>query len=152
MCLCGLSPLFDAETDGTYRDTLLIQTDAVNGVNGYVRIPLSGTQISTPAVPNVVITFSGEDARLAWNPITQSIGGCPVSVTGYEVFYSPTFGGPYYYHGFTADTSYTHVRAVQFAGGMYYQVVAYTGPLSVLEGIARGEEMRAVLRTMNDER
>jgi len=98
-----------------------------------------------------VIQTQGEDVHLAWHPITQSTGGCPVTVTGYEVFYSPTFGGPYYYHGFTSDTSYTHVRAVQFAGGMYYQVVAYTGSLTLLETLVRGEEMEAAMEKLKAE-
>jgi hypothetical protein len=99
-----------------------------------------------PLVPQVAISIVGADARLNWNRVTESVNGCPVNVTGYEVFYSPTAGGPFYYHGFTSDTSYTHVRAVQFASGMYYQVVAYTGALAALQSVQQGEEMEAVIR------
>lgn len=129
MSTCSLRVTYNPQAAGTHRDTLRIQTDAINAVGGYVQIPLSGTQTRVPAAPQVVIDIVGSDARLTWTGISGSVGGCPVSVTGYLVFYSPTAGGPFYYHGFTTATSYLHPRAVQFAGGMYYQVVAYTGAL-----------------------
>jgi hypothetical protein len=133
MSPCSLRLTFDPASDGTYRDTLLIQSDAINGVDGSVRIPLSGSQISTPAVPQMVIQPQGEDIHLAWQAVTQSVGGCPVNVARYLVFYAPTSGGPFYYHGYTSGTTYTHVGVVTYAAGMYYQVVAYAGLPALLE-------------------
>lgn len=144
MSACALTVTFDPVADGSYHDTLRIPTNAVNQSYGYLRIPLAGTQISTPAVPQVVIQAVGENIRLDWQTVTQSVGGCPVTVTRYLVFYAPTMNEPYYYHGYTAGTSYTHVGAVSYAMGMFYQVVSYTGALSLLEGIERGEGMEEV--------
>lgn len=148
MSACSLTLAFDPASDGTYHDTLLIQTDAVNQQGGYVRIPLSGEQISTPATPQVVIDVSGEDAVLHWDPVTQSVGGCPVAVTRYLVFYSPTSNGPFYYHGWTADTTYTHDGVITYASGMFYEVIAMAGSVEVsrlVRGMTREEVEESIL-------
>jgi len=129
---CSLSIVFDPPTDGVYHDTLLIRTDAVNQQGGYVRIPLQGQQISTPDTPQVVINIEGNDAHLTWSPITESIFGCPVTVTAYLVFYSPSLSLPYYFHGLTTDTTYVHGYVVCYASGMFYEVIAVTDPLERL--------------------
>ena len=150
MSTCSLRVTYNGQAEGSHRDTIRIQTDAVNAVGGYVSIPLSGAQTRVPAAPQVVIDIVGSDARLTWTAITGSVGGCPVTVTAYLVFYSPTAGGPFYYHGFTTATSYLHPRAVQFAGGMYYQVVAYTGSLARAAAMAPGTpegDVRALLES-----
>ncbi len=151
MSACSLQLVFDPTADGTYYDTLLIQSDAINAVNGYVRIPLAGTQISTPAAPQVVIQMQGTDARLYWPPVTLSIGGCPVATTGYLVFYSSRNDSTYEYHGFTTDTSYVHTRVAQFAAGMFYKVVTYTGPLARAAAMARGMGEAEVMRALREE-
>jgi hypothetical protein len=132
---CSLTVTYDPVSDGIHRDTLRIMTDAVNQQGGYVRIPLQGQQISTPEVPQVVITIVGNDARLSWNPITESISGCPVSVTGYLLFYSSSYGGPYYFLNFTPDTSYVHTWVAHFASSMFYEALAYTGSLARLDAL-----------------
>lgn len=132
MTVCEVTLSYDPSSDGTHRDTLLIQTNASNGVNGYLRIPLSGTQISTPVNPDIVITTEGGNARLSWDPVTVSIGDCPIAVTHYLVFYSPTLEGLYYYHGFTPDTTYLHYGVIHYEYGMYYHVIATTSDLPTL--------------------
>jgi hypothetical protein len=87
---------------------------------------------SPPATPQVVLQVVNSDARLSWNPVRQSVGGCPITTTHYLVFYAPTSEGPYYYHGFTADTSYVHRGVVRYATGMYYHVIASTAPAPLL--------------------
>ncbi len=109
-----------------------IRTNASNGTNGALWIPLTGSQTTTPASPNVTIFVQGNDALLRWSPIVESVGQCPITATGYLVFYSPTQAGPFYYHGFTTDTSYTHTRVVQYNFGMYYHVYATIEPLMML--------------------
>ncbi|MBU1984520.1 hypothetical protein KJ815_08930, partial [bacterium] len=133
MSTCSLTLAFDPDDDGTYLDTLLIQTDAANGVNGYVRIPLSGTQISTPAAPEVVISPEGIHARLSWESVTHAENGCPVTVTAYLVFYAEELDGPYLFHGYTTDTTYVHTGVLHFAAGMYYHVIATTEELPLLQ-------------------
>ena len=106
---------------------------------------------SLPEAPQVVISIIGNDAILNWNSIAETAEGCPLIVTGYLVFYAPTSDGEYYYHGFTSDTTYTHVRAAQFTETMFYQVVAYTGAVN-LAGLEEGMRMEAALEAMSDER
>ncbi len=145
-----LTLTYDPASDGTHSDTLLIQTDAENAIAGVLKIPLTGTRIITPSTPEVVITAEGNDAVLYWDPVSESVGGCAVNVTGYLVFYSGDAVGPYWYHGFTADTSYTHVRVIQFNYGMFYEVVATTaalnGLLSIPTGSVTKEELLLRLR------
>lgn len=133
MSTCDVTLNFAPEGDGTYWDTLRVRTNASNAVDSYVRIPLIGTQVSTPATPEVVIAIQGENAQLTWNRITESVGACPIEVTRYLVFYSPTSSGQYYYHGFTGDTTYVHVGVVTYASGMFYHVYAVTTPPAFLE-------------------
>ena len=105
-----------------------------------------------PATPQVVITTVGEDAHLNWQPVTQSIGGCPITVTRYLVFYSPTSEGPYYYHGYTTGTSYVHLGVISYATGMFYQVRAFVGAPALVDAIERGtslEEVMDKLQTSN---
>lgn len=106
---------------------------------------MSGEQISTPAAPEVVITTAGLDAHLSWSVVDTSVGGCAVSDLWYAVFYAPTSGGPFYYHGWTPDTTYSHVGVVNFSPTQFYQVVAVEGPTALASSLVRGEEMGVVL-------
>jgi hypothetical protein len=132
---CSLVVTYDPLEDGVHHDTLLIMSDAVNSVGAYVRIPLQGEQISTPQVPAVVITIEDNDARLTWEPITESILGCPVDVNGYLIFYSSSYEGPYYFLNFTSDTTFVHTWVARFASSMFYEAIAYTGSVSRLDRI-----------------
>lgn len=142
---CSVRVDFDPASDGVYADVLRVQTDAVNGVNGFVEFALLGEQVSTPAAPEVVIQTAGLDAQLAWSVVDTSVGGCAVSGLWYAVFYSPTSGGPFYYHGWTTDTSYTHYGVLNFSAAQFYEVLAVVGPTAVAAGLERGMEMGEVL-------
>ncbi len=133
MSTCSLSLVFDPSTDGTHSDILVIQTDAVNAENGYITIPLSGTQVSTPHAPETVIQPNGSNINLAWSPVTESVGGCPVTITGYLVFFSEVFDGPYWFHGGATDTTYVHPWVIPNAAGMFYHVIASTAPFGLLQ-------------------
>jgi hypothetical protein len=135
---CSLTVTYDPMSDGIHYDTLMIMTDAVNQVGGYVRIPLQGQRISTPATPVTVLSLEGNNARLTWEPITESILGCPVTVTAYLIFYSETYAGPYYFLNLTTDTTYVHTWVVRFAPSMFYEVIAITEPLSFLDSLVAG--------------
>jgi len=146
---CSLSVTFDPLDNGIHKDTILIITDAVNAQNGYLPIPLLGQQISTPATPQITIIPDGIDARLIWNPITESILGCPVTITAYLAFYSPNPDGPYYFNGYASDTTYTHSGVIRFADGMFYEMVAYAGSLQYLDSIIlKSERLRPTLESM----
>jgi len=146
---CSVRVAFDPSLDGSYNDFLRVPTSASNAINDIVSLPLLGEQISTPAAPEVVITTSGEHSILHWSAVDTSIGGCPVSDLRYLVFYAPTSGGPFYYHGFTTDTTYMHVGAVTYAPAMFYQVVAVHAPNNFLTGLERDLEMTEVMSYVN---
>jgi hypothetical protein len=44
---------------------------------------------------------------------------------------APQSNGPFYYHGWTADTTYTHDGVITYAAGMFYQVLAVAGSVDV---------------------
>jgi hypothetical protein len=104
------------------------------------------TDCPPPSSPAIVLSIIGENANLRWNHIASSDSGCPLTVTGYLVFYAPTAGGPFYYHGFTTDTTYMHVRVAHYNLGMFYQVTSTTEPLSFVQqlkpDVTREETMR----------
>jgi hypothetical protein len=123
---CSLQVSFNASSDGLFRDTMYIETDARNSWGGYVRIPLSGVRMSTPDAPNVVLTIENVDAHLYWNRVSTSIGGCNLTVSGYNVYYSPSENGPYQLLGMTGDTTFLHTAAILAPGGLFYHVIAQT--------------------------
>lgn len=140
MTTCSLTLGFVPQAEGTMSDTLLIQTNAVNAIGGYVRIPLSGTQTRTPGSPQIVIQVQGQDARLAWSPVVESTGRCPINVTEYVVFYSEVSEGPFWYHGYTTDTSYVHERVLVHADGMFYHLYSSTAPIMSLANLPTNGE------------
>jgi len=135
--------------DYTYMVTAFDDVCGESDSSNIVEAALS--DVEPPDTPQVTLSIEGWDGVLRWDPITETAEGCPVTVTGYLVFYSDKFGGPFLYHGFTTDTSYVHVRVAQFASGMYYQVTAWSEPLSLLrqippEGALTREEVLEMLR------
>jgi hypothetical protein len=70
----------------------------------------------------------GDFFCLGKDRITQSVGGCAVNVTRYLVFFSQVQEGPYWFHGFTSDTTYTHGGVVTYAPAMFYNVIASPPP------------------------
>jgi hypothetical protein len=151
MSACSVRVVFDAASDGVYNDVLRVQTDAVNGADGFVEFGLSGEQISTPAAPNVVIQPAGLDVQLSWSVVDSSVGGCPVSDLWYAVFYSPTEGGPFYFHGWTVDTNYTHYGVVNFSATQFYQVLAVEGPAAVAASLDEGMTVGEVMEKVREE-
>ena len=143
MSACSVRVVFDPASDGVYGDVLRVQTDAVNGVNGFVEFGLSGEQISIPAAPEVVISTVGNNAVLRWSPIVESIGHCQIDPPSYLVFFSEAPGGPFWFHGVTDDTVYTHAGAVQYASAMFYHVYAVQADNGILSTLPDGgDEVR----------
>ena len=76
--------------------------------------------------------------------VDSSLGGCDVTIERYLVFYAPSSNGPYYYHGWTADTTYLHAGVITYAPGMFYQVVAMDVEGAMME-FERGERSRVFI-------
>lgn len=85
-------------------------------------------------VGDLIIDPQGANVVIAWSSVDTSICGTPIEVDYYLVYYSDYADGPFFYHGYTADTSYTHLGAVQFAAAMNYEVTAYVGSIGILKG------------------
>lgn len=121
---CVFSLEFLPTTVGSFSDTFVVVTNAGNAPSGLLRLPLTGTQIGTPESPEVVLSTVGNNAILRWSPIVESIGHCQIDPPSYLVFFSEDPEGPFWYHGGTNDTTYTHVWAIQHTAAMFYHVYA----------------------------
>jgi hypothetical protein len=124
MSPCSVRVEFRPTADGTFNDTMRIQTDAANSYGGFVRIALSGTRVSQPESPNVVISVNRTNANLFWNSVHLTTGGCETSVSGYFVFYAPDNNGIYRLLTYTTDTTFVHDGVLLTDGGLFYEVVA----------------------------
>lgn len=110
-----------------------------------------GCTAAPAPVTDLVIDSVGVDVRLRWSPVTTAHCGAPLNIDYYLVYYSEFSDGPYFYHGYTADTCYIHSGALQFATTMYYKVEAYVGPIGLLnslptEGILTREQIIILLK------
>ena len=148
MLPCSARVAFFSSSSGVFRDTMRMETNANNSYGGFVRIPLVATCVSTPESPDVVINIEGTDANLYWQPIRRSVSGCPVTVHGYFVFYSPYNNGVYTLLDYTADTTYVHSGVILTDGGLFYQVVAGADSAAREDRIPRGETLEQVLRDL----
>lgn len=121
---CSIGLTYAPQSQFTHRDSVMVMSNAFNAVNGFVSIPLSGSQIRTPESPEVVISTVGYNSVLRWSPILESIGHCQIDPPSYLVFFSEDQDGPFWFHGGTNDTTYTHVWAIQHTTAMFYHVYA----------------------------
>ncbi|MDD3563581.1 MAG: choice-of-anchor D domain-containing protein, partial [Candidatus Cloacimonetes bacterium] len=129
----------------TVSDSLVIINNSVNKPQGGLKI--TGRAASQEPMPpqNLVITLQDQDVHLAWDPVTETISGLPITTSYYAVFYNGSIdeeGGSFYYHGWTTDTSYIHFRIAQFSPNMFYKVYAITeyrgeNILEILESSSR---------------
>jgi hypothetical protein len=80
----------------------------------------------TPMAPRVTINMIGNDIRLSWQPVTESVAGCPITVQGYGVYSSPSYGGTFQLLTTTAGSavSYLHQGALLQSGERFYYVRA----------------------------
>ena len=88
-----------------------------------------------PLAPELVVIPEGNNIRLSWNPISESVEGCYLNVTGYLLWYSPTTEGPYYFLDYTTDTTHVHTGVVAFSTGMHYYAETYVGDPIALQSL-----------------
>lgn len=80
-----------------------------------------------PRAPeNLLLSISGDNAVLAWNPVTETIFSQPVTPDEYVVYYTveDEIGGPYTELARLAGTSYTHLFVVAAEPRAFYRVTA----------------------------
>jgi len=123
---CSFTITFAPAQDGIVRDTLRVQTNAWNGFGGFVRFALTGTRTTTPLSPVTILQIEGSDAHLLWSPISESVGGCPLSEVHYLIYFAPLNDGNYSYLTTTTDTSFVHVGITDVADYLFYRVTAHT--------------------------
>ena len=120
---CTFNITFDPDADGVYHDTLRIQTNAWNGYGGFVRVPLTGTRITTPLSPQLVIQPQDSVILLAWSPVHESVQACPLTVR-YNVYAASSFNSPDSFLTSTSDTSLIDSTAVSGPESVFYRVTA----------------------------
>jgi hypothetical protein len=108
-----------------------------------------GDSTSLPASPQVVISVSGSDAMLSWKPVTQSIGGCQINVSGYFIFKATSPDDDFEYLGYTSGTSFTHSGIVQSSPAMFYHIVAFTGPPERVSRTSLRAAAREIAKSLN---
>lgn len=80
----------------------------------------------TPRAPVGLTARSfGNDIRLIWRPVTQSVTDCPLAIGIYTVFSDTSVGGSFStVVGSTADTIFTDPNAVQNNVRKFYRITA----------------------------
>lgn len=83
-----------------------------------------------PASPtDVQVNISGDDAVITWTEVDTTIFGDLIDIDYYIVLFSEDTleDSLFYYHGFTADTTYTHYGVALHRDQMFYRVESFVG-------------------------
>jgi len=83
-------------------------------------------------VSDLVIQVAGDDALLSWTNV--------ICADAYLVYFAEVSDGPYWYLGFTTDSTYVHPTVAYFASDMFYEVESYIGSLPELTASTFGIE------------
>ncbi|MDK9700582.1 MAG: hypothetical protein OEM52_10600 [bacterium] len=130
---------FAPEAQGTFSGELQLISNAIN--EDTLRFHVSGISSYVPAAPgNLAIVRTGNDINLQWDRVDTSLGGVPLTVTYYLVFFKNLYTDSYAFLGLTSGanaTTYTHLYAAQFSSSMYYQVRAWIGDGDAIDRVVR---------------
>jgi len=121
---------FEPTQLGLIENTILITNNSTN--QPVLSLALSANVIDYPVVQqgNVSIQVIGYNALLSWEPFTILYNAVPTPADVYLVLYSEKPDSPaddYYFHGATADTTYTHFNVARYRDRMFYRVVGICG-------------------------
>lgn len=121
--LLVFSPVFA----GSVSDSLFIGSNAVNCQAYPISLRGTGEYVPPKAPEHVNIMASGYDVTITWDAVTETIFGSPYTPDYYLVFYNGSDNpeGEFYFHGATADLSYTHYLVGLHTQNMFYRVRAY---------------------------
>ena len=137
------NPTHIYQDPGTYTVTLTV-IDEHDSTDTEIKIDyITVYTDEPPAAPeNVNIEIIGNDAVITWDSVDSTIYGNPIIVDYYLIFYSeiPYQDSLFFFHGFTADTTYTHYSVTQFADNMFYHIVAYVGNIERLNELVANKE------------
>lgn len=118
---CSVFVGFAGTDGGVQYDTLRFATDAINGFNNRFSMPLEATRTITIEAPNIVLSREGNDIRISWEPVLESIQGCPVNVL-YRVWYYQSDWADRYFLGDIADTAFVHEGILESTSRLFYSV------------------------------
>ena len=128
------NPIYTYSDSGIYTVSLT----ASDGTNSDTETKVDYIIVYTPEPPaspsDLIIEIIGNDAILSWTAVNTTIYGNPISVDYYLVFHSEWAypDSTFFFHGYTADTTYTHYAVGQFSDIMFYKVVSYIGSIERL--------------------
>ena len=101
---------------------------AVNasGVSGNSNMISVHTPEAPPKAPqNLLISTSGSNILLSWDPVTQSIVNTPMTPDYYLIYQSTNPHSGFGFAGVAPSNQYTHLMALNFSSRLFYQVHAY---------------------------
>lgn len=75
---------------------------------------------------NLAITIvDGTDALITWDPVTETVNEVPLPADSYQIFYSWSPEGFFFYLDTVSGTSSTHANIAALFPSFFYYVVAY---------------------------
>lgn len=129
-----------------YRDVFYcVRAEDNHGNQSSQGMILQANMDRFPPPAGVTIQRIGNDVQLAWNAVTQTLGGVTVDPSCYVIYVSeyPDPGSAYEFVDISLGTQYLHVggAAASDWGGHFYHVVAYIGDLARFQGLleSRGQ-------------
>ncbi|MGC9361324.1 MAG: hypothetical protein ACP5F3_00170 [Candidatus Syntrophosphaera sp.] len=87
------------------------------------KLPLDPSGIPLPP-ENLVITITGNDVSLQWDPVTLDTNLFPITVDGYSIYLKTNPYGTYTYHDTTTQTQYSHIGVLNYQQKLFYRVRA----------------------------
>lgn len=125
---------------GIYSWLVPAQANSLSTVRIEVRDAYGNTTVKTseqyfnviyapPVKPtHITIDLTGNNTVLNWLPVTEAIGGTPITPDGYIILYNDTIYDDdmsYYFLARVNGTTYTHLDAVEIWDLLFYRIIAY---------------------------
>ena len=93
---------------------------------------------------NLAITIVDDsDALLTWDPVTETVNEVPLPADSYQIFFSPSPAGIFYYLDTVSGTSFTHADIASLFTSYFYYVAAYAEEDSKTEAILQAVRAQA---------
>ncbi|MDK9699772.1 MAG: fibronectin type III domain-containing protein [bacterium] len=141
-------------SSGLYEREIQIVFDV--GRLDTIRVPVRGISSLVPSPPTgLTISMQGENSNLSWARVDTSLGGVPITISRYLIFFRNQGNIPWQFLNATVGagaTSYTHPFVVTHSPAMFYEVRAWIGDGDAFDRIVRelpiGTSEEVVLRRL----
>ncbi len=114
----------DTRPYGGAPTDLAVESISSSGVTMWADYRVTPCGDFTPLAPVVEITAQGSDMLLDWEAVTESVGGCPITVDYYAVYRSGTAYGGFVLLDTTTETQYLDAGVRQLEAAFFYRVTA----------------------------